>query len=298
MANREALRELQSRLAERLQLARTEARQAILAGRRMRRPGPAGAAADGRRDLPRWHLLPVPHTQPWFMGVANLRGGLHGVVDLAAFLGLRQRRWPRGLREPGPAAGASTPMWAAHCAVLVDRLAGLRSAGQLTAEPPTTSHARPSPVPAGATPTGRAGRRSTWPRWRARAVSGHRRMKQGPHVHRAYCSGCHRNLSDEEDDMSFLDRIKGSGRARTTATPTPSAPPFDELVAAGQPDGGHGAPGPQHAVAARCPAPHHADSGDSSIISEAAPSELAAEYTETRLPGERRTAEVFTSGLP
>ena len=59
-------------------------------------------------------LLPVPHTHPWLIGVANLRGGLYTVVDLGAFLGLRQARvgalpeharllaWPDGKRLPTP----------------------------------------------------------------------------------------------------------------------------------------------------------------------------------------------------
>ena len=89
MAKREALRELQSRLAQRLQQARTEVRTASWlavecagVGLLMPLPGAGEIFSVGP-----W--LPVPHTQPWFMGVANLRGGLHGVVDLAAFLGLR-----------------------------------------------------------------------------------------------------------------------------------------------------------------------------------------------------------------
>jgi twitching motility protein PilI len=99
MANREALRELQSRLAERLQLARTEARQqswlAIeCAGLGLLVPLPMAGEIFSVGTL-----LPVPHTQPWFMGVANLRGGLHGVVDLAAFLGLRQPLARDAVRE-------------------------------------------------------------------------------------------------------------------------------------------------------------------------------------------------------
>ena len=31
---------------------------------------------------------PVPHTQPWFRGVVNLRGGLFGAIDLGAYLGI------------------------------------------------------------------------------------------------------------------------------------------------------------------------------------------------------------------
>jgi twitching motility protein PilI len=77
-------------------------------------------------------VLPVPHTQPWFAGVANLRGGLHAVVDLARFLGLP--------RAGGPMAGdgarllALNPTLGVNCALLVDRLAGLRNADQLSRE--------------------------------------------------------------------------------------------------------------------------------------------------------------------
>jgi twitching motility protein PilI len=134
MANREALRELQSRLAARLQQARTEARpQSWLAvecaGQGLLVPLPTAGEI-----FPVGTLLPVPHTQPWFMGVANLRGGLHGVADLAAFLGLRAPLARDAVREQARLLAFNATL-GSHCAVLVDRLAGLRSAGQLTAEP-------------------------------------------------------------------------------------------------------------------------------------------------------------------
>jgi twitching motility protein PilI len=78
--------------------------------------------------------MPVPHTNPWFLGVANLRGGLHGVVDLAAFLGLRAPLARNAVREQARLL-AFNPSLGSYSAVLVDRLAGLRSANQLTAEP-------------------------------------------------------------------------------------------------------------------------------------------------------------------
>lgn len=77
-------------------------------------------------------LLPLPHARPWFEGVLNLRGRLHGVVDLAAFLGLR----------PTGAAPAATsrlvalhPSLGLHCLLRVDLLAGLRNASQLAVLP-------------------------------------------------------------------------------------------------------------------------------------------------------------------
>ena len=144
MANREALRELQSRLAQRLQQARTETRvQSWLAvecaGQGLLMPLPTAGEI-----FPVSTLLPVPHTQPWFMGVANLRGGLHGVVDLAAFLGLRA---PIAFDSLGEQAQllAFNASHGAHCAVLIDKLAGLRSAEQLTPEPPEPPNSPPRP---------------------------------------------------------------------------------------------------------------------------------------------------------
>jgi twitching motility protein PilI len=131
MANREALRELQSRLAVRLQEARTETRvQSWLAvecaGLGLLVPLPTAGEI-----FPVGQILPVPHTSGWFMGVANLRGGLHGVVDLAAFLGLRPPTAVDAVREHAQLL-AFNAKHGAHCAVLIDRLAGLRSATQLT----------------------------------------------------------------------------------------------------------------------------------------------------------------------
>ncbi|MDE2370057.1 MAG: chemotaxis protein CheW [Burkholderiales bacterium] len=134
MANREALRELQSRLARRLQQARTEQRGTSwlaveCAGLGLLVPLPTAGEI-----FPVGTLLPVPHTQPWFLGVTNLRGGMHGVVDLAAFLGLRAPTAPDAMRE-GAQLLAFNAVQGAHCAILIDRLSGLRSAAQLAALP-------------------------------------------------------------------------------------------------------------------------------------------------------------------
>ena len=77
-------------------------------------------------------LMPVPHTRDWFAGVANLRGGLHGVVDLARFLGLPDMVAADQLREQSRLIAFSAAL-GLNCALLVDRLAGLRSAEQLRA---------------------------------------------------------------------------------------------------------------------------------------------------------------------
>ncbi|MDP3082728.1 MAG: chemotaxis protein CheW, partial [Rubrivivax sp.] len=126
MANREALRELQSRLAARLQTARTEPRSASWLAVECAGQGLLFPLASAGEIFSLGTLLPVPHTQPWFLGVANLRGGLHGVVDLAAFLGLRAAGSARAAAETGRDQARWLALNAAlgsHCALLVDRLA-------------------------------------------------------------------------------------------------------------------------------------------------------------------------------
>ena len=87
MANREALRELQTRLAARMQAARSEQRGQSWLAVECRGHGLLLPLEQAGEIFPPAALMPVPHTRPWFIGVANLRGGLHGVVDLARFLG-------------------------------------------------------------------------------------------------------------------------------------------------------------------------------------------------------------------
>ena len=88
MADKEALRALQNRLAQRLQEARSTVRgQAWLAvecgGRGFLFPLQEAGEISSMAPI-----SGISHAQPWFLGVANLRGQLHGVVDLAGFLGL------------------------------------------------------------------------------------------------------------------------------------------------------------------------------------------------------------------
>ena len=143
MANREALRELQARLAERLKLARTEARQVSWLAVECAGQGLLLPLQGAGEIFPMATLMPVPHTPPWFMGVANLRGGLHGVVDLATFLGLREGSLPEGTRESCSLLALNAAL-GSHSAVLVDRLAGLRGADQLTAEDAEDDLPRPT----------------------------------------------------------------------------------------------------------------------------------------------------------
>jgi twitching motility protein PilI len=130
MANKQALRELQTRLAERLQAARTQVRgQSWLAvecsGRGfllpLREAGEIFALAP---------VLAVPYSHRWFLGVANLRGHLHGVVDLAGFLGVKTAETGR---DQSRLVGFNQTL-DINCVLLVDKLSGLRSDDQLTPE--------------------------------------------------------------------------------------------------------------------------------------------------------------------
>ena len=142
MANREALRDLQARLASRLQAAKAEGLSISWLAVR------AGGAdyllplAQSGEIFPLPAVQPVPYSQSWFLGVVNLRGGLYGVVDLAAFIG-------------GAAPARSEQYWAEasvvtlnsaleiNSALLVDALAGLRHVGAFSGSEPPPEGAPP-----------------------------------------------------------------------------------------------------------------------------------------------------------
>jgi twitching motility protein PilI len=142
MANREALRDLQARLASRLQAAKAEGLSISWL---------AVSAGGGDYLLPLTQAgeifpLPtvqtVPYAQTWFLGVVNLRGGLFGVADLAAFIG-------------GAVPVRSDQYWAeasvvtlnaaleVNCALMVDSLAGLRHVGAFSGSEPPPEGAPP-----------------------------------------------------------------------------------------------------------------------------------------------------------
>ena len=130
MANKEALRELQSRLAQRLQEARTQDRGRSWLAVECSSRGFLFPLKEAGEIFPMAPVLPVPHTHPWFLGVSNLRGHLHGVVDLARFLGVKTHEV---LREQARLVAFNSVL-DINCALLVDRLAGLRSETQLAVQ--------------------------------------------------------------------------------------------------------------------------------------------------------------------
>ena len=137
MANREALRELQTRLASRLQAARVEG-ASVSSWLAVESAGSLYLLPLGQSGelFPLVSMQAVPYTQSWFMGVANLRGGLVGVVDLAGLLGATTPRTEQALTEASLLAfNAALEV---NAALLVDRLAGLRGTDAFeSSEPPS-----------------------------------------------------------------------------------------------------------------------------------------------------------------
>jgi len=93
--------------------------------------------------------------------------------------------------------------------------------------------------------------------------------------------------------MSFLDRIKGNKRSRAEADSSLPPATFDEMSP----------PNPMEATvrlgqSTLSPPGSRADSGDSSIISQGVPSELAPDFGEARLPSRAGAASAGNTGLP
>ena len=129
MAKREGLRGLKTRLAERLQQAQS---QGVIAS------WLAVEAGDFKFLLPLElageifspaAAQKVPYALPWFAGVANLRGGLYGVVDLSAFLGgvpVANKLLAESARQDARYI-AFNAILEVNSALLVSRLVGLRN---------------------------------------------------------------------------------------------------------------------------------------------------------------------------
>lgn len=126
MANRQALKELQTRLAERLQLAKT---QGIA-------PSWLAVEADEKKYLfpldqsgeifPWAGIQPVSYTHSWFLGVASLRGGLYGVVHLAGFVDTKSSGSRSELARTESRLVSLNSALEVNCVLLIDKLAGLR----------------------------------------------------------------------------------------------------------------------------------------------------------------------------
>ena len=136
MANRAALRELQTRLAARLQAARTEGVSVSWLAVKAGSGSYLFPLVQSGEIFPLTNLQAVPYCQIWFSGVVNLRGGLFGVVDLARFIANGQ------LTQRSELAVAESSVITLHsalevnCALLVDSLSGLKNAESFSSSAP------------------------------------------------------------------------------------------------------------------------------------------------------------------
>jgi len=134
-STRQSLKDLQERLATRLADAKKAGAEAAWL---------AVEAGGQNYLLPLVHageifplpvIQPVPHTRPWFAGVAALRGGLVGVVSLAGLLS-PALPVPSGVQRQESKLVALNSALGVNAALLVDRLVGLRQASMFVGVTP------------------------------------------------------------------------------------------------------------------------------------------------------------------
>jgi twitching motility protein PilI len=87
MAKKFNLREFQSELSRQIQAAATRDNSASRLGFRAGSINWIVPLADTEEVIPVPVVVPVPGSRRWFRGVANIRGNLYAVSDLADFLG-------------------------------------------------------------------------------------------------------------------------------------------------------------------------------------------------------------------
>jgi twitching motility protein PilI len=140
-SRRTRLRQYQEQLLERMQAARTSS------GARAHQ---LGVEIGGQRYLlelldageivPVPALTAVPLTRPWYLGLANIRGGLVGVVDLGLYFGEREAEAeaPAGTATASASGTARlvtfAPALGMPCALLATRVYGLRHAADMQPE--------------------------------------------------------------------------------------------------------------------------------------------------------------------
>jgi twitching motility protein PilI len=130
MKDKQSLRDFQTQLAEKLKAAQAAT-------------GPSsklGFIAGGRNWLVSLdqinevvtvpELIAVPWAQPWFAGVASVRGALYGCTDLGAFLNLSEVL-PQGETH----LLLAHPRFGVNAALRIERTLGLRQVDNLLPEP-------------------------------------------------------------------------------------------------------------------------------------------------------------------
>jgi twitching motility protein PilI len=126
---RARLRQYQHQLLERMQAARTSG------GARLQQLGVMIGSERFLVDLtqtgeivPLAPVCQVPLTQPWYLGLSNIRGNLVGIIDYARYLDAGATSVAPGSRVLTFAHGLGF-----NCGILVNRVFGLRQAADMEA---------------------------------------------------------------------------------------------------------------------------------------------------------------------
>ncbi len=121
MARRFSLREFQQNVLNRIQTSEGAASRISTLGVQIGEQNWLVQMSDIAEVLPLPVLTTVPLTKPWFIGVANIRGNLYSITDLAAFNGLGDT-----LRGQSCRVLLLAGKYAFNAGLLVSRVIGLR----------------------------------------------------------------------------------------------------------------------------------------------------------------------------
>jgi len=136
---RTRLREFQSRLVERMQTARSgEHAQTSRLGLMIGKGRWLVDLQTAGEIVPVGAITKVPLTQPWFLGLTNIRGNLISVIDFAHFIGQPPSPIDKDCRIV-----AFSPALSINSGLLVSRVLGLRNTAEMHVEADTEPGAAP-----------------------------------------------------------------------------------------------------------------------------------------------------------
>jgi len=139
MGQKTVIRELQDRLANRLQIAQEKGSVADWLAARSAGQHYLFSLRQAGEILPVFNLQPVPFTKPWFLGVLTNRGGLLGVIEFGQFT--RSAAPTPSWREESSMAISMNEQFEVNCALQVDEVLGLRGSDAFVASNPSASGA-------------------------------------------------------------------------------------------------------------------------------------------------------------
>lgn len=143
MSKRQALRDLQLRLAQKIESTSAGSASAGWLAVESGGQGFLFPLVQSGEIFPWSAIQKVPYTQDWFAGVVNLRGGLYGVVDLYQFLFARPAPGRSEVSLRQCRLVAFNPALDINCVLLVDRLVGLRGVQDFSAKAAEGAEGKP-----------------------------------------------------------------------------------------------------------------------------------------------------------